>query len=137
MPRDLPERLEAGTLCVPAIVALKEGITYIKGIGINNIKDIIRQNEYYFVDRLITLPNTRLSFGGGIISLINEKISSSILSNHLDKRGICTRSGLHCAPLAHKKIGTTDVGTLRISLGIFNTKEEADALYSALLDIIK
>ena len=137
MPRDLPERLEAGTLCVPAIVALKEGITYIKGIGINNIKDIIRQNESYFVDRLITLPNTRLSFGGGIISLINEKISSSILSNHLDKRGICTRSGLHCAPLAHKKIGTTDVGTLRISLGIFNTKEEADALYSALLDIIK
>ena len=137
MPSELPERLEAGTLSVPAIVALKEGISYINRIGLRNIEEIIRQNAIYFVDRLSELPNTSLYFGGGIISVKHKSLSSSQLSNLLDKRGICTRSGLHCAPLAHKKIGTLDSGTLRISIGVFNTESEADALYTHLSELIK
>lgn len=137
MPRELPERLEAGTLSVPAIVALKEGISYINRVGLRNIEEIIRQNAIYFVDRLSELPNTSLYFGGGIISVKHKSLSSSQLSNLLDKRGICTRSGLHCAPLAHKKIGTLDSGTLRISIGVFNTGSEADALYTHLSELIK
>ena len=137
MPKDLPERFEAGTQNVPAIVALKEGISYINSIGINNIEEIIRQNESYFLERLFELPKTKLYHGGGIISLICDDISPSNLSNYLDKRQICTRSGLHCAPLAHKKIATDNYGTLRISIGIFNTKRDADALYSTLSELIK
>ena len=137
MPRELPERLEAGTLSVPSIVALKEGVSYINKVGIENIDDILRQKSEYFVDRLSCLPNVSLYHGGGIISLKHKEIPSSALSNLLDKRNICTRSGLHCAPLAHEKIGTLDSGTLRISIGIFNKRSDADALYSALCELIK
>ena len=137
MPMDLPERFEAGTQNVPAIVALGEGIRYIKSIRLENIEEIIRQNSDYFIDRLSDLPGIRLYYGGGIISFTAQEISSAALSNYLDRLDICTRSGLHCAPLAHKKIGTENVGALRISIGIFNKRNEADALYLALREIIK
>ena len=137
MPKQLPERLEAGTLSVPAIVGLKEGINHINSIGIKNIEEIMRQKADCFIERLSELPNVSLYHGGGIISLKHRDLTSSVLSNFLDKRNICTRSGLHCAPLAHEKIGTVDTGTLRISIGIFNTRSDADGLYSALCELIK
>lgn len=54
-----------------------------------------------------------------------------------EKYGICTRSGLHCAPCAHKTLGTFPHGTLRLSLSHYNTEEEVDYCASALKTILQ
>ena len=67
-----------------------------------------------------------------------KDIDSSIVANILNEQfGICVRSGLHCAPLVHKKLGTMSQGAVRASLDFFNTYEEIDNLISALIKIDK
>ena len=55
----------------------------------------------------------------------------------LSDRGFCLRGGLHCAPLAHKKMDTMEIGATRISIGSFNTKAHAKQLLSAIMAISK
>ena len=63
--------------------------------------------------------------------------SPAQISGELDKRGICIRSGLHCAPLAHQTLGVPTDGAIRIGLGVYNTKSDLNTLYDALLEIIE
>jgi selenocysteine lyase/cysteine desulfurase len=58
------------------------------------------------------------------------------VGERLASRGICVRAGLHCAPLAHKTVGTLPGGTVRISVSSFNTKRDISALVSAVDDIV-
>jgi selenocysteine lyase/cysteine desulfurase len=58
--------------------------------------------------------------------------STSKVGGYFDARGICLRSGFHCAPSAHKKLGTGDEGAVRISIGWNNTKKEAVHFLSSL-----
>jgi selenocysteine lyase/cysteine desulfurase len=74
----------------------------------------------------------------GIISLNIEGKSPSEMCLILDRKyGIMTRGGLHCAPIAHKTIGTFPNGTVRLSLGYFNTMEEVDQVIRAIYEISK
>lgn len=137
MPARLPERYEAGTPSVPSIIALKAGIDFINKVGIDSIKEKTDQIRLEIIDRLSSLD--RISFitgAGAIISFGIRDVPSSKISEMLDDVGICTRSGLHCSPSAHKKLGSLDYGTVRISLSCFNTKKEADMLYKAMKDIL-
>ena len=61
--------------------------------------------------------------------------SSSSSPPRLDQYGICSRSGFHCAPLAHKKLNTGESGAVRLSFGIFNTPRELEEVRSALTEI--
>jgi len=71
----------------------------------------------------------------GAVMLLNLKgHDCEEVGRFLSRRGICTRSGYHCAPLAHKTLGTPKGGALRISFGTFNQKTELDCLLKALLD---
>lgn len=140
MPDFLPERYEPGTLSTPAIVGLSEGLKWLKSANI----DCIRAHEEGLYSLLCDLLSTnekivtyKMAEKGGNVLLFNilDK-PSAFVSNELDKRDICVRSGFHCSPLAHKKLKTGDSGAVRVGFGVFNTQKDVYTLFDALNDII-
>ena len=138
MPLLLPEGYEAGTPATPAIAALASGIDVVDKIGLNNIENRLSELEKELSERILSLPKTKI-YGAdmGIVSFNYDNIPSSYISAELDKHGICTRSGLHCAPSAHKKLGTLTCGTVRVSLSFFNNRREIEKFYKAMGEIAK
>lgn len=131
-PDFLPDKFECGTLNLPGIVGLAEGIKYINSIGLNTIYE---HNHYlikYLLNGLLNIDGITVYgdlSGSRITSCISINANSldpSELSYYLESNGIKTRSGLHCSPLAHETIGTYPTGTVRLSLSYFTTKEEID-----------
>ncbi len=134
----LPERYEAGTVATPAIVGLSEGIKFIDGVGISRIEEKINLLTERTVDILTSFANIEIyGADGGIIAFNIGNLKSSDVSEALGAHGIITRSGLHCSPLIHKKIGTQERGAVRISLSYLNEKKELDHLYKAIKYITK
>lgn len=138
-----PNRLEAGTLNVPGIIGLGEGIKYIQKVGIDNIYSKEKQLLDYALEQLekiekITLYGPRNSQKKvGVISFNIKHKSCERVAYELDQQhDILIRSGLHCAPGAHEIIGTKETGTCRIGIGYFNEKEDIDLLIKALQKII-
>ena len=136
MPEFLPEGYEAGTLATPAISSLGAGIDYIKDYGIKEIAEKTADISDKIKERLYALKNAVLypSYGS-IISFNIKDLTSNELARELDSYDICVRSGLHCAPSVHKKLGTLSTGCVRISLSSFNTLKEIDRFYKALKKI--
>jgi selenocysteine lyase/cysteine desulfurase len=139
MPAELPEALEAGTLNTPGIAGLSEGIRYLLRRGVEEV----RRAEGEILDRL--LPRLRTVRGlvlygppaGGervaVVSFNLEGKDGAHVGFALDEAyGIGVRVGLHCAPDAHKALGTFPRGTVRASFGPFNTVEDADRLCEAV-----
>ncbi len=126
MPSDLPERLEAGTLPLPAVAGLREGIRWVRRVGL----DAIQQKEHLLASTFCAcvsdIPGIRLTgdASGSVISFTVDGISSTTVADAINKRGVYVRSGLHCAPLAHKTYGTLDSGTVRVSFSYFNDPKE-------------
>ena len=138
MPHFSPERFEAGTLPTPSIVALHAGIEFVKNHGIENVKEKIDSLTQIFKERLAAIKDIEC-FGGknGIISFRIRNLPASYVADELDRFNIYTRSGLHCAPLIHKKLGTLDSGLVRISLSLLTKESYADQLYIALQSICR
>lgn len=137
MPPLLPERYEAGTLSTPAIATLSEGISFVCEVGISEIKNKINLLEDMLRDRLDSLGKVKLHANhGGICSFTADGVAVDALARELDRRGICVRAGLHCAPSAHIKLGTVTGGTVRVSLSYLNSRRDIDCLYKALSDIL-
>ncbi len=135
MPEALPEHLEAGTLPVPAIASLNGGLRFIGDIGIPEVQKRARGLFLAAKDRLESLDGYEIyeKDTPGAVLLFNRRgIPSTTLARLLDKAGICVRAGLHCAPLAHKALATPEGGAVRLSFGLFNTREELDSLWHAL-----
>ncbi len=141
MPALLPERLEAGTLPTPAIAGLSQGIRAITEVGINHIREheislYRRTRERLCNHDRIEVYCPEIGYGETILFNI-ENMSSTMVADKLDREGICVRAGFHCAPLAHKHLGTGDSGAVRVSFGAFNTAEEVDIFCDVLNRIIK
>jgi selenocysteine lyase/cysteine desulfurase len=84
-------------------------------------------------NQLSSMPYVTLyGADNGIISFNVGDYNSSYVSDFLDKQGFATRSGYHCAPLIHKKLGTTERGAVRISLSYFNEEKEIYSLFKTL-----
>ena len=140
MPSFLPERFEAGTLAVPAIAALSAGIDFVKGIGVDRIREhdrrLFRMAEYELsrIHGITVHDHTP----GPILLVSADSLPSEELAARLDGHGICVRAGFHCAPLAHKKLGTPEkFGACRVSFGAFNTEKEVFELCRAFKNILK
>jgi cysteine desulfurase family protein len=139
MPEYLPDRFEAGTLPTPAIASLHAGIGWIEKRGI----DTIEAQEKSFSARLHAylseLPEITLYSAPdtGIVAFNISGIPSERVADLLDHHGICVRGGLHCSPLAHRSLGTSDSGIVRISAGAFTSLEEADLVRHHLDAIIR
>lgn len=130
-PDYLPDKFESGTQNLPGIVGLLEGIKFINFEGLNTIMEKKKYLNKTFIDGLCNIDNyilhnpTDIDNIASTISFNHKKIENSELEFILNSNyEITSRSGLHCAPLAHKTIGTYPNGTLRFSFGYFNTNEE-------------
>ena len=138
IPSGYPEKLEAGTLCLPSICSLYEGAIYTEqNLG------FFRKSLLKLTDTTIkTLSSLPLKFyskpnTAGIVAVESKKIDSVSLCSMLsEKYDIATRGGFHCAPLVHKMLGTSDGGLLRISLSPHNTCFEIKKLYYSLKELL-
>ncbi len=133
MPDALPEHFEAGTLPTPAIASLFAGMEFISQIGILEIEKKLKYLTDELKAELLSLNGIKI-FGGrnGIVSFTHEKIPPHIIAEKLNSFGVAVRSGFHCAPYIHKRIGTENGGTVRVSLSYLNKKRELDKLYKIL-----
>ncbi|GAA0178213.1 aminotransferase class V-fold PLP-dependent enzyme [Clostridium sediminicola] len=130
-PDFLPDKFESGTLNTPAIYGLYEGIKFINKEGILTIKEKEEYLTSLFInglqntDGIILYGSSDTSKKTAVISITSNKFSNSELSYVLDKDyGIMTRTGLHCAPLAHKTIGSYPTGTTRFGIGYFQNEDD-------------
>ena len=138
MPDALPEKLEGGTLGVPVICGLSAGIDHINEIGIDNIAN--KESDLTVRAHFMLTSNKKINiyskFDNNPILLFNiiGKTSEETAAE-LNKRGICVRAGFHCAPLAHKRIGTPPNGAVRMSVGLDTTTQDIDCFADAVNDI--
>ena len=143
-PELIPDKYESGTHNTPGIVGLNEGVKFISKEGINKIKEHEEELCRYMLERLEEIPNIKI-YGpkdatkrAAVITINIGNMDSGEITFLLDSEyDIATRSGIHCAPLAHKTLGTLEQGAVRFSIGYFNTKEEIDKAIEALKEISK
>ncbi|ENK1245098.1 aminotransferase class V-fold PLP-dependent enzyme [Clostridium sp. FAM 1755] len=142
-PDFLPDKFESGTMNTPGIAGLLAGIEYINEEGLNTIKEREEYLSKEFINGLLNINSIKVygpldaSLRTATISINSSKIDNSELGFLLDSEfGIMVRTGLHCAPLAHKTIGSFPQGTLRFSFGAFNDIKDINYALYALNNIL-
>ena len=142
MPDFLPDRLEAGTHNMPGIAGLLAGVRFVKQRGMANILDHERRLTLLAAEGIRMLPGAKvLAMPGlreqaGVLSFVPLKKDVEEVGTRLAEQGIAVRTGLHCAPFAHKSAGTLDTGTVRVSFSDFNTRSEVYRLLAVLHDLL-
>jgi selenocysteine lyase/cysteine desulfurase len=140
MPDFLPDLLEVGTLSFPAILSLYEGIQFLMSEG-NRANEKTYALTKYLCEKLHGNPEYKLYSTPnpcGIVAFANRNLQSEIVAHLLsDVYSIAVRGGLHCAPLTHKALGTSENGLVRVSFSHYNTFTEIDELLIALRKIAK
>jgi cysteine desulfurase family protein len=138
-PEDLPDRYEAGTANLPGLAGLLAAAEWLARAGV----ETVRRREADLTDRLVrglaALPGVTVlgpppgAERAPVVSITVAGRDLGELALDLDRRDIAVRVGLHCAPAAHRSLGTLqDGGTLRFSPGCFTTPEEIDTTLAAL-----
>jgi cysteine desulfurase family protein len=139
-----PDRYESGTPNGPGIIGLGAGVEYINSKGMDQIRKHEEGLTKYFIEEVSKISGIKL-YGpcditkqAAVVSLNIKDYDSSEIAYILDEQyDIMVRPGLHCAPLAHKTIGTLDQGVVRFSFSPFNTLEEIEYGIKALREIVK
>jgi selenocysteine lyase/cysteine desulfurase len=138
-PVDMPDRLESGTLNIPGILGLGAGIEWAENKGLEALYNYKMRLALKIFEGLKKIKNVALytpDFGIGthlpVVSFNIAKKSSEETALILNGKGFALRGGLHCAPLAHKKMGTLSMGAARASIGAFNTLAQAEAFLAAV-----
>lgn len=141
MPTSLPERFEFGTLNTIGVVGLNASVKWILQQGINTLataelnnraKLIGILNKYDFVSVIGNYDGLDYV---GIVSCVLDDISSDTAGQLFSERNVSVRTGLQCAPTAHKFLNTFPAGTVRFSVNYFTTDDDFDVLRKALDDI--
>ncbi len=138
-PAFLPDRFEAGTLNGVGLAGLHAGVEFVMEQGLERIRSHALELVEHLLEGLRTMPHVTL-YGTadaagrvGIASFNVEGLESSEVASLLDERyGICVRSGLHCAPLAHRALGTLERGTVRASISYLSTAGDIDYLLDCI-----
>ncbi len=138
-PGSMPEKMESGTVNVPGIMGIGAGIDFINSKGIKRLyeHEISLVSELYRglkrnPNVILYAPEPKENGYAPVLSFNLKGISSNEVSKILSDSGFAVRGGLHCAPTAHKAIGTLEIGTVRVSVGYFNTLEEIKKLIQLL-----
>lgn len=142
MPSDLPERFEMGTLNMSGIAGLNAALKWIKDTKVETLREIESKNrerllsilsDYWFIK---IIGNSDSCSYVGIVSCVIDGISSDSAGKLFSDAGISVRTGLQCAPLAHKFLGTFPAGTIRLSVNYFTSDDDFQELCD-LLDHIE
>jgi len=143
-PDFLPDMCESGTPNAVGLAGLEAGLQWVLEQGVETIRAHEVELTQRLIDGLGDIPG--LAVYGGLdatrqtatVSFNITGMEPSEVGLRLDEEyGILCRVGLHCAPAAHKTIGTFPVGTVRFGLGVFNTLEEVDIAVSAVDELAR
>ena len=143
-PVDMPDRLESGTINTMGILGLGAGVSFVREKTVEAIYTHEMMLASEALAHLRTIPGITLytpdfAFGRHVPVLpfnLRDKTSEETTAL-LGEAGFALRGGLHCAPLAHKKMGTMETGAARISFGAFNTLAEVHKLCEAIHEIAR
>jgi cysteine desulfurase family protein len=143
-PDFLPDRYESGTLNALGLAGLRAGVDFVVSKGVEEIRLHEGELTACLIEGLLELPGATV-YGPrdwerrvGVVSFNLDGLTSSEVATRLDESyGICVRSGLHCAPLAHRTMGTLEIGTVRASFSYLNTAEDVEYLLEALGEIVR
>lgn len=135
----LPYKFEAGTPNIEGVVGLAAALDYVGGVGIENITAHEQELLHYATARLQELDGIRLigtaREKASVISFTLEGVHPHDIGTILDQEGIAIRTGHHCAQPLMMRFNVPATG--RASFGMYNTKEEADALVAGLRRVIE
>lgn len=140
MPEDLPARFEMGSVNIQAVAGLHAALLWWKN-DVENIRKREKENhlrlleilkKYEFLKIVGPDVETRGENCTGVVSCVFENYSADEIGSVLDEKNIAVRTGLDCAPLAHKTLGTFPAGTVRFSTQYFTSDEDFDALTRAM-----
>lgn len=140
MPDFLPERHEVGTLPLPSIVGLYEGIKEIRMRGADEISSHEKELFSYLRDNLLNINGVTVyasEYMGNTLSFNLQNLQPERVLSVLDEENICVRAGFHCSALGHSALGTQNIGTVRVSFGLYNTKKDIDRLVFSINKIGK
>lgn len=141
MPASLPERFEMGTLNISGMAGLNAALCWLEeqtleklkyGEDSNRKKLLDLLQSYDFISIIGNEPERQYV---GIVSCMIDGISSDSAGQIFSERNVAVRTGLHCAPLAHKFLGTYPAGTIRFSVNSFTTEDDFITLKNALDNI--
>ena len=127
---------------MPGIAGLLAGVTYVQKRGMANICLRERQLAQLAAEGLREMPGVRvyalpdLAAQVGVVSFTVEGKDVEEIGAGLAKAGIAVRAGLHCAPLAHRTVGTINTGTVRLSFSDWNTREEVGRFLTAVESLL-
>ena len=139
MPTHMPDAFEAGTLNLPGIIGLNEGLSYIESQRMENIHNHELALTQTFLEGLQSIDVVNIigkqdiQDRTAVVSITIDGMDPASIAYELESTyHIMTRVGLHCAPRAHQTLGTDPEGTVRFSFGYANTIEDIEAALSAL-----
>lgn len=139
IPAYMPDRLEPGTPNVPGIYGLEAALAFLEETGVEAVAAHDRALTARFLDGIRSIPGVSLigpdTVEGrvGVVSLDFPGRDNAEVAEALERDyGILTRCGLHCAPSAHKTLGTFPRGTVRLSWGWFSTEADLDRALEAV-----
>lgn len=144
MPELLPDKFQPGTLNIPGIIGLKHAMEFIEREGLAGIIEKKKHITEAFIEEVSNMKGLKLiGLPAGedrcsVVSLNFDNLDNAEVAFTLENEfGIMTRCGLHCAPHAHKTLGTFPQGTVRFSFGYFNTMTDVAHITSALSRILR
>lgn len=138
MPDTLPGRFEMGTINISGAAGLNAALKWNKEIGMEKIREKEDENRSKLVSLLQKYDWMRLVGNSpkgtyvGIVSCLIDGISSDSAGTIFSERGIAVRTGLQCAPFAHRFLGTFPAGTIRFSVGYFTSEDDFEELKDTL-----
>lgn len=142
MPSFMPDRFEAGTMNLPGIMGLHAALCWLEQETIDAVRSHELELTARFLSGALDIPYLRvvgrrdIAGRAGVVSVIPENADPALVADALGREyGIMVRVGLHCAPNAHKTLGTFPTGTIRFSFGCWNTPQQVDTALSALREL--
>lgn len=139
-PNVYPEKLEVGTINLPAVASLKEGLNYVKN-NFEHFHSYLISATTKIIEGLSTINKVKCYSAPnpcGIVSFAIENLDSGEVADILDKNyDIAVRSGFHCAPLMHKFLHTDYCGLTRVSISPHNSFREINHFLSSVKDLVK
>jgi len=130
----IPEKYEAGTMPTAEIVAFNESIKFMQSIGIDNIEKHEQEITNYALENLKKINSVKIIGNpkkkAGVISFTIKGIHPHDISTIVDEEGVAIRAGHHCCQILHKKLNLA--ATARVSIGVYNNKEDIDVLCKAI-----
>ena len=142
MPSFMPDRFEAGTMNLPGIMGLHAALCWLERETIAAVRSHELELTERFLAGALDIPCLRvvgrqdIAGRAGVVSVVPENADPALVADALGREyGIMVRVGLHCAPNAHKTLGTFPTGTIRFSFGRWNTPQQVDTALSALREL--